>query len=110
MSLALLIRISFTFVLMSCAGFNFKEKIFIALSWMPKATVQAVLGPLALEKARMSAPHLESYSEDVMTVAFLAILITAPNGALIIGILGPKVLTRYDKSKVKMELSGLELH
>nr|XP_025146145.1 sodium/hydrogen exchanger 9B1 isoform X5 [Bubalus bubalis] len=40
MSLALLIRISFTFVLMSCAGFNFKEKIFIALSWMPKATVQ----------------------------------------------------------------------
>ena len=51
----------------------------------------------------MSAPHLESYSEDVMTIAFLAILITAPNGALIIGILGPKVLTRYDKSKVKME-------
>ena len=58
----------------------------------------------------MSAPHLESYSEDVMTIAFLAILITAPNGALIIGILGPKVLTRYDKSKVTMELSGLELH
>ncbi|XP_055290545.1 sodium/hydrogen exchanger 9B1 [Moschus berezovskii] len=109
-SLALLVRISFTFVLMSCAGFNFKEKIFIALSWMPKATVQAVLGPLALEKARMSASHLESYSEDVMTIAFLAILITAPNGALIIGILGPKVLTRYDTSKVKMELSGLELH
>nr|CAI9698093.1 unnamed protein product [Rangifer tarandus platyrhynchus] len=109
-SLALLVRISFTFVLMSCAGFNFKEKIFIALSWMPKATVQAVLGPLALEKARMSAPHLESYSKDVMTVAFLAILITAPNGALIIGILGPKLLTRYDTNKVKMELSGSQPH
>ncbi|XP_070308314.1 sodium/hydrogen exchanger 9B1 isoform X2 [Odocoileus virginianus] len=109
-SLALLVRISFTFVLMSCAGFNFKEKIFIALSWMPKATVQAVLGPLALEKARMSAPHLESYSKDVMTVAFLAILITAPNGALIIGILGPKLLTRYDINKVKMELSGSQPH
>uniref|UniRef100_A0A7N5JJC2 Solute carrier family 9 member B1 n=1 Tax=Ailuropoda melanoleuca TaxID=9646 RepID=A0A7N5JJC2_AILME len=40
MSLALLIRISFTFVLMCFAGFSFKEKIFIALSWMPKATVQ----------------------------------------------------------------------
>ncbi|KAB0343318.1 hypothetical protein FD754_020244, partial [Muntiacus muntjak] len=109
-SLALLVRISFTFVLMSCAGFNFKEKIFIALSWMPKATVQAVLGPLALEKARMSAPHLESYSKDVMTVAFLSILITAPNGALIIGILGPKLLTRYDTNKVKMELSGSQPH
>ncbi|KAM9699766.1 sodium/hydrogen exchanger 9B1 isoform 2-T2 [Dama dama] len=109
-SLALLVRISFTFILMSCAGFNFKEKIFIALSWMPKATVQAVLGPLALEKARMSAPHLESYSKDVMTVAFLSILITAPNGALIIGILGPKLLTRYDTNKVKMELSGSQPH
>ncbi|XP_067591570.1 putative SLC9B1-like protein SLC9B1P1 isoform X10 [Pseudorca crassidens] len=110
LSLALLVRISFTFVLMSFAGFNFKEKIFIALSWMPKATVQAVLGPLALERARISAPHLEPYSKDVMTIAFLAILIAAPNGALIIGILGPKVLTRHDPNKMKVELAGLELH
>uniref|UniRef100_A0A8D0UPB0 Cation/H+ exchanger transmembrane domain-containing protein n=1 Tax=Sus scrofa TaxID=9823 RepID=A0A8D0UPB0_PIG len=109
MSLALLIRISSTFVLMSFAGFNFKEKIFIAFSWMPKATVQAVLGPLALEKARISAPHLEPYSRDVMTVAFLSILITAPNGALIIGILGPKMLTRHVSSRT-VELAGLELH
>ncbi|XP_064440964.1 sodium/hydrogen exchanger 9B1 isoform X7 [Mirounga angustirostris] len=110
MSLALLVRISFTFLLMCFAGFSFKEKIFIALSWMPKATVQAVLGPLALETARSSAPHLEPYSKDVMTVAFLAILITAPNGALIIGILGPKVLTRHDPNKVDVELTKLELH
>ncbi|XP_037023813.1 sodium/hydrogen exchanger 9B1 isoform X1 [Artibeus jamaicensis] len=94
MSLALLVRISFTFVLMSFAGFNLKEKIFIALSWMPKATVQAVLGPLALETARTSAPYLAAYSKDVMTIAFLAILITAPNGALIIDILGPRLLKR----------------
>ncbi|KAJ8780319.1 hypothetical protein J1605_011583 [Eschrichtius robustus] len=71
---------------------------------------QAVLGPLALERARISAPHLEPYSKDVMTIAFLAILITAPNGALIIGILGPKVLTRHDPNKMKVELAGLELH
>lgn len=45
-----------------------------------------------------------------MTIAFLAILITAPNGAVIIGILGPKVLTRRDPSKMKVELSELELH
>ncbi|XP_066089572.1 sodium/hydrogen exchanger 9B1 isoform X1 [Saccopteryx bilineata] len=111
LSLALLIRISFTFLLMSFAGFNVKEKIFIALSWMPKATVQAVLGPLALERARISsAPHLEPYSKDVMTVAFLAILITAPNGALIIDLLGPKLLTRHDPSNINLELPRLELH
>lgn len=72
--------------------------------------MQAVLGPLALETARINAPHLEAYSKDVMTVAFLAILITAPNGALIIGILGPKLLTRCDASKIKMELTELKLH
>uniref|UniRef100_A0A673TPD5 Solute carrier family 9 member B1 n=1 Tax=Suricata suricatta TaxID=37032 RepID=A0A673TPD5_SURSU len=109
-SLSLLVRIFSTFLLMCFAGFSFKEKIFIALSWIPKATVQAVLGPLALETARNSAPHLEPYARDVMTVAFLAILITAPNGALIIGILGPKVLERHDPSKINVKLTKLELH
>ncbi|XP_071071394.1 sodium/hydrogen exchanger 9B1 isoform X2 [Dasypus novemcinctus] len=103
-SLALLVRICATFFLMSFAGFSFKEKIFIALSWMPKATVQAVLGPLALETARVVAPHLEDASRDVMTTAFLAILITAPNGALIIGLLGPKILTRADPRLYKSSI------
>ncbi|XP_069903888.1 sodium/hydrogen exchanger 9B1 isoform X1 [Oryctolagus cuniculus] len=111
LSLALCVRILTTFLLVCFAGFNFKEKIFIALSWIPKATVQAVLGPLALETARRTAPHLEAYSKDVMTVAFLAILITAPNGALIIGIWGPKILTRhYNPNKIKLHLSALEHH
>ncbi|XP_012510825.1 PREDICTED: sodium/hydrogen exchanger 9B1-like [Propithecus coquereli] len=111
MSLALCVRILATYILMCFAGFSFKEKIFIALSWMPKATVQAVLGPLALETARVSAPHLESYSRNVMTVAFLAILITAPNGALFIGLLGPKILTRhYEPRKIKLQMSELEHH
>ncbi|XP_063138367.1 sodium/hydrogen exchanger 9B1 isoform X1 [Rattus norvegicus] len=105
--LALLVRILATFVLMSFANFRFMEKVFIALSWIPKATVQAVLGPLALETARVMAPHLEGYSRNVMTVAFLAILITAPNGALIIGILGPKVLDHSEETfPLKVELSN----
>ena len=31
---------------------NSKEKIFVSLAWLPKATVQAALGPVALGKAR----------------------------------------------------------
>lgn len=38
--IALLVRVLFTFVCVLCAGFNVKEKVFIALAWMPKATVQ----------------------------------------------------------------------
>lgn len=38
--IALLVRVLFTYVCVLGAGFNVKEKIFIALAWMPKATVQ----------------------------------------------------------------------
>lgn len=38
--IALLVRVLFTFVCVLCAGFNMREKLFIALAWMPKATVQ----------------------------------------------------------------------
>uniref|UniRef100_A0A8C6RHB0 Solute carrier family 9, subfamily B (NHA1, cation proton antiporter 1), member 1 n=2 Tax=Nannospalax galili TaxID=1026970 RepID=A0A8C6RHB0_NANGA len=111
LGLALCVRILATFTMMSFAEFSFKEKIFIALAWIPKATVQAVLGPLALETARVTATHLEAYSKDVMTVAFLAILITAPNGALLIGILGPKILECSEvTSHMKLELSHFGHH
>ncbi|XP_075399654.1 sodium/hydrogen exchanger 9B1 [Tenrec ecaudatus] len=111
LSLALLVRIFATFLLMCFTGFNFKEKIFIALAWMPKATVQAVLGPLALETARNGEHrHLEGYAQNVMTLAFLAILITAPNGALLIGILGPKMLARGDPKHYKMSVDAVLLH
>ncbi|XP_069878469.1 sodium/hydrogen exchanger 9B1 isoform X3 [Dipodomys merriami] len=108
LSLALCVRIVTAFLLMSFAGFTYKEKIFIALAWIPKATVQAVLGPLAMETARLNAtPELEVYAKNVMTIAFLAILITAPNGALFIGILGPKILAHNEPSKLHITLSEL---
>lgn len=72
---------------------------------------QAVLGPLALETARrISEAVLEQRAKDVMTVAFLAILITAPNGALIIGILGPKLLAYHDPRDVQVDLSVIQFH
>ncbi|XP_075705875.1 sodium/hydrogen exchanger 9B2-like isoform X2 [Rhinoderma darwinii] len=76
-------------------GFNLKEKVFISLAWMPKATVQAAIGSVALDMARSTGnKQFEDYGMDVLTVAFLAILITAPIGALIIGMTGPKMLQK----------------
>ena len=31
---------------------SLKERIFVALAWLPKATVQAAIGPIALDKAK----------------------------------------------------------
>lgn len=48
---------------------------------------------MALDMARsVGDEQLQNYGMDVLTVAVLAILITAPIGALAIGLSGPKLL------------------
>uniref|UniRef100_A0A8C4RSJ9 Cation/H+ exchanger transmembrane domain-containing protein n=1 Tax=Erpetoichthys calabaricus TaxID=27687 RepID=A0A8C4RSJ9_ERPCA len=98
---ALAVRILCTFLMVSFAGFSLKEKIFVSLAWVPKATVQAAIGPVALDTAREKHDvQLEAYGMDILTVAFLSILITAPIGALAIGLAGPRLL---QKPKVLQE-------
>uniref|UniRef100_A0A3Q0QX71 Cation/H+ exchanger transmembrane domain-containing protein n=1 Tax=Amphilophus citrinellus TaxID=61819 RepID=A0A3Q0QX71_AMPCI len=93
--IALLVRVSLTFVCVLFAGFNMREKVFIALAWMPKATVQAAIGSTALDMARIKDDkQLQKYGMDVLTVAVLSILLTAPVGALIIGLCGPCLLQK----------------
>ncbi|XP_029917393.1 sodium/hydrogen exchanger 9B2 isoform X2 [Myripristis murdjan] len=106
--IALVVRVLFTFVCVLCAGFNFKEKVFIALAWMPKATVQAAIGSTALDMARTKGDvDLQKYGMDVLTVAVLAILITAPIGALVIGLSGPRLLQK-PKSAAWATAAGAE--
>lgn len=52
---------------------------------------------MALDTARVHGEkQLEAYGMDVLTVAFLAILITAPIGSLLIGLLGPRLLQKFE--------------
>ena len=37
-----------------------RERLFVALAWLPKATVQAAMGPLALDKARQALARCSS--------------------------------------------------
>ncbi|MGL4798242.1 MAG: cation:proton antiporter [Cellulosilyticaceae bacterium] len=54
---------------------SFKERVFCVLAYMPKATVQAAIGGIPLA---MGLPC----GEMVLTVAVIAIVLTAPLGAL----------------------------
>ena len=69
------------------SGFSRKEKLFCVLSYLPKATVQAAIGgvPLAMGLG---------CGQIVLTVAVIAILVTAPLGALAIDVSYRKLLTR----------------
>ncbi|XP_039206627.1 sodium/hydrogen exchanger 9B2-like isoform X1 [Crotalus tigris] len=98
MFLALAVRILATFLLVTGSGFHWKEKLFIALAWIPKATVQAAIGSTALDTAReYNDKKLEKYGMYIVTIAFLAILITAPAGAVIIRLTGPRLLRKTTK-------------
>ncbi|XP_062992001.1 sodium/hydrogen exchanger 9B2-like [Elgaria multicarinata webbii] len=102
LAVGLTARITATFLLVCFAGFEIKEKIFISLAWIPKATVQAAIGSVALDTARdQKNKNLEKYGMDILTVAFLAILITAPIGALIIGLAGPQLLHKASETNTE---------
>ncbi|XJS11107.1 cation:proton antiporter [Aerococcaceae bacterium WGS1372] len=63
------------------------ERLFMMVSYLPKATVQAAIGAVPLSMGI-------SGGELMLTLAGLSILITAPIGALLIDNLAPKLLSK----------------
>ncbi|CAG0904048.1 unnamed protein product [Darwinula stevensoni] len=85
--IGLLFRCCGAFVVLSGGNLNVKEKLFVAFSWLPKATVQAAVGSNALDAAlALTDPnpqHIE-WGQDILTIAVMAILVSAPIGATFI--------------------------
>lgn len=82
---ALVFRMLGVFVCLLGTELGWKEKLFTMLAYCPKATVQAAIGsiPLSLGLA---------CGETILTVAVLAIIITAPLGAFAIDFSYKKLL------------------
>mmetsp|Transcript_34301 Transcript_34301/g.90215 ORF Transcript_34301/g.90215 Transcript_34301/m.90215 type:complete len:663 (+) Transcript_34301:61-2049(+) len=84
------------------AGLTQKEQLFVALSWLPKATVQAAFCSYPFDKIYEKDPSewdspeqmadYQQWGMDIMVTGGLAILMTAPIGLIIIQKLGPKWL------------------
>lgn len=64
-----------------------KEKLFIVISYLPKATVQASIGAIALSEG-LDCGAL------VLTAAVISILFTAPLGAILMDSLYPRLLDK----------------
>lgn len=84
---AIVFRMLGVFMCLLGTSMNRKERIFIMMAYTPKATVQAAIGgiPLALGF---------SCGDTVLTVAVLAIVLTAPLGAFAIDLSYKKMLSR----------------
>ena len=84
--LVLCLRMLGVFVCVLGTKLPLKEKIFCMIAYCPKATVQAAIGAIPLGMGL-------ACGETVLAVAVLAILITAPLGALAIDLCYKKLLT-----------------
>lgn len=86
---ALIFRMIGVFVSVLGTKFNYKERLFTMLSYTPKATVQAAIGGIPLSMGL-------ACGDTVLTVAVLAIVITAPLGAFAIDMTYEKLLEKED--------------
>lgn len=85
--LALVFRMMGVAISLVKTKLNKKERLFCAVSYTPKATVQAALGTVPLVMGL-------SCGEMVLTVAVISILITAPFGAICVDNLYKKLLSK----------------
>lgn len=105
----LLLLISLAFRSLAVTGclvktkLNFKERGFVVISYLPKATVQAAiggglldLGNQLLASAAANAESVIAAGRIVLSVSVLAILITAPFAAISRNLLYPHRLKRED--------------
>ncbi|MBC8558455.1 cation:proton antiporter [Fumia xinanensis] len=92
---ALAFRMAGVFVCVIKTSLSKRERVFCALAYMPKATVQAAIGglPFAMGLA---------CGNMVLTVAVLSILITAPLGAVLIDTTYQKLLDKDRAETDKM--------
>ena len=86
---ALVFRMAGVFICLLGTKLNWKERLFAMVAYTPKATVQAAIGgiPLAMGFA---------CGETILTIAVLAIVITAPLGAFAIDLLYKKLLIKQE--------------
>lgn len=75
---------------------NQKEKLFVGISYIPKATVQAAIGAIPLSLGFMSG-------QLMLSIAVLSIVITAPIGAFLMDLSYSKLL---DKPIIDAELTN----
>lgn len=82
---ALIFRMAGVFVCLLGTNLELKEKLFTMMAYTPKATVQAAIGGIPLSMGF-------ACGDTVLTVAVLAIVITAPLGAFAIDLSYKKLL------------------
>ncbi|XP_013396747.1 sodium/hydrogen exchanger 9B2 [Lingula anatina] len=108
--IGLFLRLVVSFFTVFGTDLNMKEKIFMAISWFPKASVQAAIGPVAYDtaKAYNAGPEVLALGKQILTIAALSILITAPLGAAAIALTAPRFLKKIPKEEENIDKDNMD--
>lgn len=96
LGIGLLLRSAGVWISLYGSKLHFKEKVFCMIAYLPKATVQAAIGavPLTLiQSGKITSISIET-GQNILALAVLSIIVSAPLGAIGIKLLGPKLLTK----------------
>ncbi|CAK0757076.1 hypothetical protein CVIRNUC_002510 [Coccomyxa viridis] len=97
----LAVRMPVTFIVMLGSKLNFLEKLFFAIAWSPKATVQATLANLPMDQVQSTYSKSDPayadnmrWAEDALVTAVFCIIICGAWGTLSIRYLSPFLLEK----------------
>ncbi|EIE25667.1 hypothetical protein COCSUDRAFT_46326 [Coccomyxa subellipsoidea C-169] len=97
----LAVRMPITFLVMFGSKFSWKEKLFFAIAWSPKATVQATLANLPLDQVNEAIPKTDPqynnyamWAEEALVTAVFCIIICGAFGTLAIRWFAPVLLDK----------------
>ncbi|XP_066582278.1 sodium/hydrogen exchanger 9B2-like [Prorops nasuta] len=89
-----------------------KEKLFVALSWLPKGTMQAALAPMSFERSTKNgiAQNI-NFATDIVRMSVVSVVFMAPLGSIIMMCTGPLLLKKIspEERNRDRELSYLKI-
>lgn len=105
LGLSLMARSLGTYLCVTGTNLTFRERMFVVISYLPKATVQAAFGAAPLAAMKLAGLNTAP-GEIILAVAALSILLTAPLGALGIALAGERFL---ETDQVASEIGTSEI-
>ncbi|MFT7620338.1 MAG: NhaP-type Na+/H+ or K+/H+ antiporter [Planctomycetota bacterium] len=104
MMVALSIRKWTAWMTLKTSDLNRSERIYVTLAQVPKATIQAVFGPIVFTTLSQSSPELAEAGHVMLIMAVLAIVATAPIGAVVLDRWAGRLLEQNDTQVGKTPL------
>uniref|UniRef100_A0A914CJ89 Cation/H+ exchanger domain-containing protein n=1 Tax=Acrobeloides nanus TaxID=290746 RepID=A0A914CJ89_9BILA len=97
--IGVLFRIIVVFILSFVGKFNFKERCYISIAFLPKATVQAALVPVIYNYCSNDYT-CRPFAQDILQTCILSIIITAPVGQILLQVLSKCLLSRESEGSL----------